>query len=322
MIPIFIGGTGRSGTTILKKVLASNSHVVAMPFELRMVVDPGGALDLVHFLSNRWSPYNADIAIHQFKRIAQECAFTSLPWRVVARSLAAIGISPWRYSQVGIATVVGNKYYRERVGFLLDEVVHDITAGNWTGSFPFQVRSKIYEAGPFEKAVIAVIVARFVHDLYCAIPNASVSTHWVEDTPYNLIHAVELCDLFPDMRLIHIYRDPRDVLASYRTKIWGGDDVVVIARRLAGILERWFIIREHLPKECFMELALEQLAEGPKEHLARICEFAGIQCEPAMMDIPLNQVNAGRWLGELSRTESELILPILAPYVKQLGYEL
>ena len=43
--PIFIGGTGRSGTTILKRVLLQHSAIVGFSGELRLLIDPGGALD-------------------------------------------------------------------------------------------------------------------------------------------------------------------------------------------------------------------------------------------------------------------------------------
>ncbi|GAG26602.1 unnamed protein product, partial [marine sediment metagenome] len=54
MVQTLIGGTGRSGTSILKQVLASHPKVIALPTELRIIVDPGGALDLKRALTDRW----------------------------------------------------------------------------------------------------------------------------------------------------------------------------------------------------------------------------------------------------------------------------
>ena len=51
--PIFIGGTGRSGTTILKKVLQQHSNIVTIPNELRIIIDPDGILDLFNALTER-----------------------------------------------------------------------------------------------------------------------------------------------------------------------------------------------------------------------------------------------------------------------------
>ena len=47
MIPIFVGGTGRSGTTILHQYLSKHSQIGASdPAEIKILTDQGGLLDL------------------------------------------------------------------------------------------------------------------------------------------------------------------------------------------------------------------------------------------------------------------------------------
>lgn len=321
MIPVLIGGTGRSGTTVLKNVLGCHPQVATMPFELRLIVDPGGALDLLSALTDRWSPYNADIAIHRFRRLALACASASLVSRALARGLVMMGMSPWRYPQVGVGTVIGERTYRRRLQILIDDLTHHVTSGSWAGSYPYQMRSTIYESGPFEKGRIASMLAEFIHDLYRHIPDGSAKTHWAEDTPYNVVHAEELAELFPHMRLIHIYRDPRDVLASYRTKHWGGDDTEAIALRLKGVMGRWFAVRETLSPDSYYEVALERLAESPPAVLSELCDFAGLPYDGALEQIPLDRVNAGRWRQDLSEDDVDVVIPILQPFLDRLGYQ-
>lgn len=313
MIPVFIGGTGRSGTTVLRQILAQHSCIAAMPYELRLIVDPGGVLDLISALSERWSPYSADIAIHQFRRLLLSCASRTRCSRVLARVLSSMGVTPRPYTKMGLGELIGQEYYRNRLDTLLRTITHHVTHGRWMGSPAFQVQPKIYEAGPFQRQEIAPLLAEFIHDLYRALPGKSNKTYWVEDSPYNIVYAYELWTVFPHMRFIHIYRDPLDVLASYRTTAWGGEHVEAIARRLAGILQRWFAIRECLPQESFTEIALEELAEKSRSHLTRICHFIGVEYEHALEEIPLNKVNAGRWRQDLTKAELRLIFPILEP---------
>ena len=46
--PIFVGGTGRSGTTILSKLLNQVDSVYTIPQEIRFITDPDGILSLKH----------------------------------------------------------------------------------------------------------------------------------------------------------------------------------------------------------------------------------------------------------------------------------
>ena len=247
MNPVFIGGTGRSGTTILKRVLSCHSKVVSLPDELRVIVDPGGALDLISALSDHWSPYKADLAIHHFREIMLACGRSRTSFSVYLKKVEKnlfrkIGFAPRPYLGMGLGYNFGYAFYHHRLDQLIEDLPYAVTRGSWGGS-PFQLRGRIFETEPRSRQAVEEIMNGFFDDLYAHIAQNG-ETHWLEDTPYNILHANELFSLFPSMRLMHIYRDPRDVLASYLHFTWGGEDCGTAARRLAGIYQRWFEIRD------------------------------------------------------------------------------
>ena len=66
MKQVFIGGTGRSGTTHLSKWLGSHRSLVRIPCETRFIVDSGGLIDLHDSLTKSYSHDRARTATRRF----------------------------------------------------------------------------------------------------------------------------------------------------------------------------------------------------------------------------------------------------------------
>jgi len=319
MIPVFIGGTGRSGTTILKKILAQHSKIRTLPQELRLIVDPGGALDLAAAMSDRWSPFGADHAIHEFESLVRECTGGSTGARVLRKLLTTAGVSPPRYRHLSPEALGGRAHIQECLNRLTAGLIRGRSAGRWIGSPPWRTPGVIFEAGPLSQAAIALRIGEFFEQLY-ALPGRPEVTHWLDDTPYSILHAADLLRLFPSMRLLHIYRDPRDVVASYRTKSWGGDDIELIAHRISAVLAKWQGVKEELPGVAFKEIALEELVRTPRQTLERICSYLALAYEEPLERIRLDAANSGRWRKDLTPAEKDKVLPILEAAQAQFGY--
>lgn len=325
MKQIFIGGTGRSGTTILKKILASHSQVTALPGELRVITDPGGALELIGALSERWSPYNADMAIQRFRRMIldsnrgrSELALTAE--KVEKRAFRYLGISSRRYLGLGFAFYFDKQHTLHCLNELTDALSHSVVKGSWLGSSPLRLPAKMYEADVVDRVEVERLIADFFNRLYANMSVAAEHTYWLDDTPMNLIHADELYRLFPDMRLLHIYRDPRDVVASYKTFAWGGDDYGIVARRVANIYRRWREVRKHLPAHTYLEVGLETLSEQREEGLAQIMNFLELPRENLLIRHNLNRVNSGRWQKEIPSTCHDDLHHHLSEFIEEYGY--
>jgi hypothetical protein len=324
MTPIFIGGTGRSGTTVLKQTLGLSSRIVSLPRELRVIVDPDGAIDLMYALSERWSPYAADKAVFRFFRMLEHSEAERPVTEKLGKLFKKLGMSPPRpYRRLALGEYFVQAFYRERVEELSNAIVHHESRGSWVGSEPWQYPALIRESGPFELAEIRDILASFFDDLFGNRASSQAQTHWVEDTPYNIVRYRELVTLFPGMRFIHICRDPRDVVASYRLRSWGGDRVEVIARRLAGIMNRWGEVRSKLRPGEYLEIRLEDLAASPVSKLKEVFEYIGLDMDLDPEELPIGRrsLHSGRWKNELTPEEIERVEPHLLPVLQMFGYE-
>lgn len=326
MIPVFVGGTGRSGTSILKKLLVQHPNMVGVTGELRVIIDPGGALDLVNALSRDWTPYKADNAIQTFRRMMVDAAHATISGRAMRKLMLRIGASPRRYVGLDLATQFGSGYYQERLDRLTRDLTYHVARGSWMGSPSYQLHSKIYEADPLAFLSAAGLIIGFFEDLYSKLAERQKvdATHWLDDTPYNVLRAEMLVKVFPGMKLIHIHRDPRDVLASYLQQNWGGDDMVATARRLGNILTVWRDIRERLPGDSYLEVSFEELARSPQEQLARIVAFVKLSSyqfsEEELAIIDYKRAHIGRWKNEIPSDSLPHVEKYLGSHFHTFGY--
>ena len=105
-----------------------------------------------------------------------------------------------------------------------------------------------------------------------------------EKTPHHWRHLDRIAELFPDARVIHIYRDPRDVLASFFARRWWWiDSTWRSARYWKRTLDEALAADERLG-ERHMLLRYEDLAADTPAALARVCRFLGVELAPAMLD--------------------------------------
>jgi hypothetical protein len=98
---------------------------------------------------------------------------------------------------------------------------------------------------------------------------------WAEKTPGNITHAKRILDLWPEARLIHIVRDPRDIYASLvEAKKW--DDAKAFGSRwcaMIGAAEAFKAERPDDPR--FMEVRYESLTLDPFTVMRDVMTFVG-----------------------------------------------
>lgn len=273
------------------------------PIETRFIVDPDGLITLVDALSDRWSPNMGDKALRRFDAMMRALRKPVTSFRLLSKAsrrriTGSRLFSFPEYSGQNLGETIGLEHYDATLAQFLQEVEDYRFQARWLGTKAFQFRPYRRQARRFKREQILALSAGFVQRLFSYPCARAGKRRWCEDTPSNLLHADFLLEMFPNLRLLHIFRDPRDVVASYTGKPWAPSDPELSLRWVSTVLERWLELRERIPPESFLEIKFEDLIADPEGCVAGMCAFLGLDFHPTMVDIDLSRHNIGRWRRE------------------------
>jgi hypothetical protein len=306
MMSIFVGGTGRCGTTILKRALLRHPAVSGLRGELRIITDPDGLLDLFSVLTDRWEPFRADAAIHRFLEVAIEAAHPSSPFG--------------RYPNHNLDAWTGGGWFMQAARRLVRALSkHENEPGGWAGGYASWM--SMYEAGPLGVEEAAGPIRQFVDGIFArAHPDL---THWVDDTPAYALCADELGRIWGDrMVLVQVVRDPRDTVSSMcavhrkavanpKGRPWLSDSAVRNAERVAAMAARM--------TGPALQVRLETVVKDPDRALREVLRFCGLEPGPSVADlITQKAAHVGRWRDD-PLIDRE-VLKILEPAVMAWNY--
>jgi hypothetical protein len=319
--PIFIGGTGRSGTTIIAKMLGRHSQIYTYPLETRFIIDPDGLIDLVPALSTQWSPYIGSKAIKRFKYMMHALGKNRTQVkRGINYILKKCNFFPQRYEGIQLAKIMGKKEYENTVNTFIDQLIDTEFKGYWCGTDSFTIHPTIISPKRFQKDDMIQMCSRFIHELFGLALKRQNKLYFVDHTPYNILHANFLKELFPGLKLIHVYRDMRDVICSYKTKKWGGNESRDVVFRLKQIYLCWNEIKETLPGDNYYEMKLESVIQNPGSELKHLFRFLNIEFEKNSLDMDLSKGHVGRWIDDLNKEEKSFIKKEFKHIMEQYGY--
>lgn len=336
---IFIGGTGRSGTTILGRILSLHKDIFVLPFETRFIVDPDGLINLSLSVSDYWDQYKADLSVRRFKKLMGRLYPTSLEYKVrlgLYLILPKLKISPPEYTYAMARQWKGEGFFsynrapfshfisRDRYFELLKEFIDKLTLsefeGFWPGTQGFRIKPGVYVVKKFKREEIFSICREYVNSLFGYALRKYNKKIWADHTPTNILHASLLCEMFPKCKIIHIHRDPRDVIASYLTKHWGGNTVKDATDTVKFIFEKWKEEKQKIDSSRYIEIALEGLVNETEETLNVITKFLNVNFDENMLKIDLSKSHSGRWRRELSSEDVRLIERELREFMDFYGY--
>ncbi len=166
---------------------------------------------------------------------------------------------------------------------------------------------------------------------------------WGEKSLLEWTNISTFLEMFPQGRAIHIIRDPRDVLISYKKMtIETGDKYLDSIFANMHSMDYALARQDTLPSDRYLLLRYEDYIADPRHHSGRICDFLGIEFVDGMLDESQYTNITGRlfdrnthssfpgdggppvdrWKSTLSRYEICLVEGLLRRQMEALAYEL
>jgi len=286
MKPVFVGGTGRSGTTVVGDLLGQHEHIrTSVPIEIKFLANKSGLLQLVF---GRETPdVHKNIAFFNLRARRRRWISKREKFKKIqSEFLDRIWNDWWDIDAPpphgrGLQSGISKKELEKLLATLVSELRFN----------------RVWAA------------RRFMRNFISSQDAHKGQKYWVETTPLNIAQAKRILKIFPNALFINMVRDPRDVIASLLTKNWGPTTA------LEGIewIEKRLIDAHHalraIPAHQKITIALEDLAINRREQSYQLLlTFLGLKDDPAMRaffesELTPQAATSGRWKSEIATPE-------------------
>ena len=286
MKPVFVGGTGRSGTTVVGDLLGQHEHIrTSVPIEIKFLANKSGLLQLVF---GRDTPdVHKNIAFFNLRARRRRWMSKREKFKKIqAEFLDRIWNDWWDIDAPpphgrGLQSGISKKELEKLLATLVSELRFN----------------RVWAA------------RRFMRNFISSQNAHKDQKYWVETTPLNIAQAERILKIFPNALFINMVRDPRDVIASLLTKNWGPTTA------LEGIewIEKRLIDAHHalrtIPAHQKITIGLEDLAINKREMSYQLLlTFLGLKDDPAMRaffesELTPQAATSGRWKSEIATPE-------------------
>lgn len=169
--------------------------------------------------------------------------------------------------------------------------------------------------------------------------NAQGKSIWGEKTPSHIDFVDPILEHFPDMKFVHITRDPRDVCLSMIRARFGPKNYFAAANAWSRYLSKFSEFKDRCATDRIIEVRYEDLLAEPDTVLRAVCAHIGVDYADSMQQFydtehpyntdptnlenlhkPLMSDNAGKWRREFSPRAVETIECIAAEHMADYGY--
>lgn len=271
--PVFTGGTGKSGTTVVAALLGRHPDAYAsVPREIRLVTDRAGLLQLCYGPPRSTS-------------VGRRVTFTLHRWVLPARNERAL-LKEFTAQMNGAWWSRAGRTAESGLVRSVDRADLDVLVATFLRDF---------HSGA-EQAARELVFGIIAHqDGYTG------QRLWIDSTPLNIANADRIARLLPEARFVHMVRDGRDTAVSITRQRWGPNEPFEALRWWSDRLVHAWEGSRDLPPSSLLTLRLEDLVVHDREaSLGRLSDFLGLSVAERMRSffdtrMPADKVRVGSW---------------------------
>ncbi|MBP6016451.1 MAG: sulfotransferase [Candidatus Promineofilum sp.] len=264
-----------------------------------------------------------------------------------------------------LAHTLPHRFPRLQDDAILEEYVRFLikkTAFDWPPLTAAEADLEAKQFQPDEEQIRRIIIeAKANRDyqtifslVFESIAAAAGKSHWIEKTPSHIFYVDEIVKALPDVRIIELVRDPRDVLASKKVRKhsdWSERYGHAVGARMQTT-KGYDPLRDSLGwraavragataaaryPDALFRLRYEDLASDPERVVRRLCEFLSLTFDPVMLDVGwsnttvqsgidratgIDRSAVGKWQSKLSPDVVSLCQMLNGREMADLGYAL
>ncbi|KAA3649601.1 MAG: hypothetical protein DWP98_06710 [Bacteroidetes bacterium] len=319
---ILIGGTGRSGSNVLKEILSHHPESFSLFFEPRYILDPDGVIDFYESFDN-WSAYNVDYKLRRLFKLLDQLKQKSITDRIMMNLYKSFKwnrqyLTPPKYYQWELDKHIPG--FSERVENLKEELKVYAFDSYWAGSPSFTFGNKSLCTPFYKKEEVKPILSDFIISNIQSILDIKKKDVFIDDSTFNILHASTLLDLIPVAKMIHIYRHPLDVVGSLKKQNWAPKELHQVVSWYKSTIKRWQIVKSKIPSDSFIEIKFEDLIYKTHETINLISDFTGEQFIGLASKVDLSKHNIGNWENLFSKDNQAFLIKNLEDEIRILGY--
>ena len=329
--PVFIGGTGRCGTTVMANYLASDSNFYLPAHENKLFIEQDGFLDLADVFTKHNCLIRKHIAISRFIEWAKRLAIPGCETVQLNPYLNTLSksIGFQKAAERVQRELPGQNVHIHAIGHLFKKGHYEKCIDRFTSKIIYKViKEGIFDTiGMMKPFIVAKDLTRsqildyirnFAYELYGAEENI----RWIDDTPSNSIQLPFLIELFPNAKFIHMVRNPFDVASSMIDQVWSS--YKTISDALKGIQYHHKCLDNLLPnlkKDNLITIKLEDLAIEPLLVQEKLSVFLGSKLNLNQSIISQGNANINRQNYGI-KDEELREFSFLIEWMSKMGYNL